>query len=965
MLRLQTLGALALERDGLPLDDSAPRRRLLALLAVVAGHGPHGLTRDKLHAYLWPESDTPRARNSLKQALFSLRQLLGPEALVSSGDIVRLDRAGIQVDLWEFEAALDRGHAAEAIALYGGPFLDGFFVAGLSELEVWVEGERRRLSRRRTDALQRLAERAAAGGDIPGSVHWWHLVAAAEPLSSGGALGLMRALIAGGDRAGALEHGRFYERTLATELGMSVDDDVQELIERLRRPPSRVPAVAPQAVTPQMEIGPQVHIPSRSAALAVSGQDVPHPEHFVGLRHRSTANVVLPLLLAASLAGAHLLRTDRALGSLPEKPARLTVLPFETLGDRDTGELGRGLDALLTSGMAGLEGYRLVPPIAERSGRPDGAPPTPSAASAMARRAGARLYLTGRLIVDQSGLRAIAVLRDRANAEQEVGRAEAEVGRGELFTLADQLVRGLVEDLYGAPGQEMSRAAATATRSLPALKAYLEGERALRDEDYPSARDAFQRAVRADTAFALAYYRCSVAAARAGQDEEAGWAAALAARFSERLSEHDRRLVTAYLAERRGSLDEAERLYRGILADYPEDTEAWLQLGELLLHGNPLRGRSAREARGAFERVLELDSAQGDARVHLARVAALDGRRGEVDSLLHRAAADTAEVAALDLRAARAFALTDRPGRERATRDLLAEPSLVPRRLALDVAVHLDNLAGSERFASILAAARGTCDVPALGHRMLAQVAAARGQLLVARRQLGQADACDPAAAIELWALMTAQPFLNPPDSDLAELRRRLDPAVLPGMNPPTRSYYAALVAIKLGDTLSAANAARALLETHDTLAASELARSMGHSVRARIQLAAHRPAAALVELQEARWEKTAGLSAAEASDRFLRAELLYELGRADEAIGWYASIAERASYELMYLAPAELRLGRIYDARGNGPAALEHYQRFVELWRGADLELHPAVAEAQRRVAGLTRGILGGEPSH
>src|SRR4051812_20760854 len=108
MLRLQTLGCLALERDGVLLDGSAPRRRLLALLALVAGHGAHGLTRDKLLAYLWPESDTAHARNSLKQALFCLRQFLGLGALGSSGDVIRLDPTAIQVDVWEFEAALDR-----------------------------------------------------------------------------------------------------------------------------------------------------------------------------------------------------------------------------------------------------------------------------------------------------------------------------------------------------------------------------------------------------------------------------------------------------------------------------------------------------------------------------------------------------------------------------------------------------------------------------------------------------------------------------------------------------------------------------------------------------------------------------------------------------------------------------------------------------------------------------------------
>ena len=41
--------------------------------------------------------------------------------------------------------------------------------------------------------------------------------------------------------------------------------------------------------------------------------------------------------------------------------------------------------------------------------------------------------------------------------------------------------------------------------------------------------------------------------------------------------------------------------------DYPSDADAWFGLGEALFHLNPLRGRSAIEARDAFLRVFELD----------------------------------------------------------------------------------------------------------------------------------------------------------------------------------------------------------------------------------------------------------------------------------------------------------------------------------------------------------------------
>ena len=111
------------------------------------------------------------------------------------------------------------------------------------------------------------------------------------------------------------------------------------------------------------------------------------------------------------------------------------------------------------------------------------------------------------------------------------------------------------------------------------------------------------------------------------------------------------------------------------------------------------------------------------------------------------------------------------------------------------------------------------------------------------------------------------------------------------------------------------------------------------------------RPAQALAAIEDARWERAAGRSVAEASDRFLRAELLRQLGRVDEAIGWYASIAERSSYELVYLAPAEFRLGQIYDRQGDAEQAVSHYRRFRELWRDPDPELRPMLAEAERRL--------------
>ncbi len=70
-LRLLTFGGLNLLVGGHATTGSATRRRRLALLALLAVARDRGLNRDKVQAYLWPESDTERARHGLNQLVYT------------------------------------------------------------------------------------------------------------------------------------------------------------------------------------------------------------------------------------------------------------------------------------------------------------------------------------------------------------------------------------------------------------------------------------------------------------------------------------------------------------------------------------------------------------------------------------------------------------------------------------------------------------------------------------------------------------------------------------------------------------------------------------------------------------------------------------------------------------------------------------------------------------------------------
>ena len=100
------------------------------------------------------------------------------------------------------------------------------------------------------------------------------------------------------------------------------------------------------------------------------------------------------------------------------------------------------------------------------------------------------------------------------------------------------------------------------TRSLAALKLYLDAERNLRAAQYDSAIAGFQRAIEADSSFALAHYRLAVAGLFVGRMGLIEPAIERALALAQRLIERDRRLLAAFAALVRGKPDQAEQQYR-------------------------------------------------------------------------------------------------------------------------------------------------------------------------------------------------------------------------------------------------------------------------------------------------------------------------------------------------------------------------------------------------------------------
>ncbi len=243
MFRLGTFGGLVLtDAGGVPV---IPQRRRLALLALLAVAGDRGLTRDKLLGYLWSESSSDNARHALEQLLYSMRRQL-PAELFLGTDPLRLNPALVEADVVAFARAIAAGDAGRAAVLYRGPFLDGFYLAGAPEFERWTEQERARLAGEHAQAVRKLAAEAHALGRHTTEIDLWRQLTTADPLTERAAIGLLSALAAAGDWAGALRHAREYEARVREEVPGAPIPDLVGLVRRMGSEPGTASAARPR-----------------------------------------------------------------------------------------------------------------------------------------------------------------------------------------------------------------------------------------------------------------------------------------------------------------------------------------------------------------------------------------------------------------------------------------------------------------------------------------------------------------------------------------------------------------------------------------------------------------------------------------------------------------------------------------------------------------------------------------------
>ncbi|HEX7239244.1 MAG TPA: BTAD domain-containing putative transcriptional regulator [Longimicrobiaceae bacterium] len=456
-LRISTLGRVTVSLGEQVLPSILQQRMLCALLVYLAVE--RRVTREELARVFWPDSQPERARAVLRQNLYRLRQSLGREWVVGSGEVLQVVDE-VRTDVAEFRAACERGSFGEAVELYGGPFLHDLSGPDAGEFERWTARWRAQVEGLNRRARRGLIDSHVEAGDLGAALAVARDWSDADPLEDEAQHRTVELLFLSGLRAEALAHFERYRGRLRDELQVEPLEETLALVERIR---AEEPAPAASLKSPS-EAG-RRPLPELSAPAPA-----PPPPRGRLLRGMLAA-ALAALTLAADVAGwprdpERPVAQVLAPGAAELDPASVAVLYFDDL--RPGGGLthvGDGIAEQLILELSQVPGVKVVSAGGAKRFR-DANVPVDSVARAL--RVGS--VVRGTVQASEGQLRVIFHLVDATGA---VGVQSGWVQRpmGELFAVQDTVARAVVRFLRNRLGRRIQLQEQIEAR--PDLGAYL------------------------------------------------------------------------------------------------------------------------------------------------------------------------------------------------------------------------------------------------------------------------------------------------------------------------------------------------------------------------------------------------------------------------------------------------------------------------------------------------------------
>jgi len=236
-IQFRTLGTLDLRAaDGRELHSLLAQPKRIALFAYLCIAQPRGFHhRDTLLGLFWPNADQEHARTSLRKSLHFLRRALGDDAILSRGDEeVAIDFQRVSCDVALYQESLRADRLEEALGIYRGDLLTGFFIDEAPEFEQWLHSQRTGLRASAARAAYGMSDLLEEAGNIGAAVSWARRSLELADTDERTLRRLVELKCRAGDRTAAIQAYEAFSLHLAAEYQSEPSADTRSLIERIR-----------------------------------------------------------------------------------------------------------------------------------------------------------------------------------------------------------------------------------------------------------------------------------------------------------------------------------------------------------------------------------------------------------------------------------------------------------------------------------------------------------------------------------------------------------------------------------------------------------------------------------------------------------------------------------------------------------------------------------------------------------
>ncbi len=255
-LGLSLLGETEICLDG-HLVGTLRSEKARALLFFIAVESDISHRRDALAEMFWPEKPEGFGRNSLKQALATIKKALDdrdsqePYLLANNQEVYFNAGSPYEVDVLDFEnlTSIVDSHShksadtcdpcakllEKAVEIYQDDFLAGFYLPDCQAFDEWVIVKREKYKRIVAEAIRSLISYHEGKEDIQKACELAGRLVALEPWSESSHRILIRLLAACGKRSAALKQYHACAQILESELGVSPTPETISLYEQIKQ----------------------------------------------------------------------------------------------------------------------------------------------------------------------------------------------------------------------------------------------------------------------------------------------------------------------------------------------------------------------------------------------------------------------------------------------------------------------------------------------------------------------------------------------------------------------------------------------------------------------------------------------------------------------------------------------------------------------------------------------------------